>query len=228
DERAYDYAHKNADDGNIAVCAFHVRGLAMPEGMQRDAERSGDHPQRLEDADQSGSSNSAYTDVAHIEAIDLRGGHVRYRNSSRVNRDVAHVATDKPDRRNQDEVNQYAAGAEDHGDPQTHDVAQPQDETDGVEVEHHAISVGQVLHHPDELEVQILLPDVKAGNEEVVHSRDTGGLEQELRLRSALLTGDQDFGDRRSLREGKLAVLFAHEVAAQGNQEENTLAAAGE
>jgi hypothetical protein len=48
------HAEQDGDDGNIAVGALHVRRFAVAEGVQRDAERSSHHAQRLEDADQPG------------------------------------------------------------------------------------------------------------------------------------------------------------------------------
>ena len=78
-----------------------------------------------------------------------------------------------------------------------------------------------------ELEVQVLLPDVERGDQEVVNRGDDGGLNQQPGLRAALLAGHQDFGDRRGLRKGQLAVHFAHKVAPQRNEEEDAQAAAG-
>ena len=121
-----------------------------------------------------------------------------------------------------------AAGAEDHGAAQAHHVAQAEDEADGVEAEDHAAALGQVAHEGNELQVEILAPHVKGGDEEVVNGGDDGGLQQQLGLRAASFAGDQHFGDGRRLREGELAVHLAHEVAAQRNEEENAEAAAGE
>ena len=53
-----------------------------------------------------------------------------------------------------------------------------------------------------------------------------GGLEQQLGLGAALFAGDQHLGDGRGFGKGQLAVLLAHEIAAQGNEEENAQAAA--
>ncbi len=86
----------------------------------------------------------------------------------------------------------------------------------------------RVLHERHELEVQILLPDVEGGDEEIVDRGDAGGLQQELGLRAAFLAGDQHLGDRGGFGEGKLAVLLAHEIAPQRNEEEDAEAAAGQ
>ena len=75
---------------------------------------------------------------------------------------------------------------------------------------------------------EILLPDMEGGDEEVVNRGDAGGLQKQLGLRAALLAGDQHFGDGGRLRKGQLAVLLAHEVAAQRNEEEKAQAAAGQ
>ena len=69
---------------------------------------------------------------------------------------------------------------------------------------------------------------MEGGDKEVVNRGDDGGLNQQPGLRAALLAGDQDFGDRRGLRKGQLAVHFAHKVAPQRNEEEDAQAAAGE
>ena len=50
-------------------------------------------------------------------------------------------------------------------------------------------------------------------------------LDQQLGLRATLLTGNQYFGDGRSFGKRQLAVLLAHEIASQGNKEENAEAA---
>ena len=86
--------------------------------------------------------------------------------------------------------------------------------------------IGESAHHRHELKVEILLPHMKCGNEEVVNAGDGGCLQKQLGLRAALLAGDQHFGDCRRFGKGHLAVHLAHEVAAQRNQEENTEAAA--
>ncbi len=160
-DRADDHAQEYGDDWNIAVGPLHVLSLAVAEGMQRDAERSRHHAQRLENADQSGCGDGAHADVAHIVTIDLGRRHVRDGNGCRINRDVAHVAADEPDHRDQHEVDQHTAGAKDHRDAQAHDVAETKDEADGIEVEDHALAIDQRLHQRHELEVQILLPDVE-------------------------------------------------------------------
>ena len=85
-----------------------------------------------------------------------------------------------------------------------------------------------VLDDRHELEVDELLPDLEGRDEEVVHGGDAGRLEQELRLRAALLAGDEDLGDRGRLGIRELPVHLAHEVAAQRDQEEDAEAAAGE
>ncbi len=97
--RTHDHARQYAEYGNVAVGPFHVRGFAMAESMQRDAERPRNHAQRFEDAHQSGCRDGANADVADIKTIDLRRRHVRDRNGRRINRDVAHVAANEPDRR---------------------------------------------------------------------------------------------------------------------------------
>ncbi len=56
----------------------------------------------------------------------------------------------------------------------------------------------------------------------------TGGLDQQLGLGAALFSGDQHLGDGRGFGKGQFAVLLVHEVAAQGNEEENAQAAAGQ
>ncbi len=49
-----------------------------------------------------------------------------------------------------------------------------------------------------------------------------------LRLRSALLAGDQDFSDGRGLGIGEQAVHVAHEVTTQRDEEEDAETSAGE
>ena len=84
----------------------------------------------------------------------------------------------------------------------------------------------QVADGLHELQVHVLLPHLERRHQEVVDARDGGGLEQELRLRAALLAGDEHLGDRRRLGVGQLAVHLAYEVAAQRDEEEDAEAAA--
>ena len=69
---------------------------------------------------------------------------------------------------------------------------------------------------------------MEGGDEEIVDGGDAGGLNQQLGLGAALLAGDQHLGDGRGFGKGQLAVLLAHEIAAQRNEEENAQAAAGQ
>ena len=86
------------------------------------------------------------------------------------------MAAEEPDERDKNEVGENAAGAEDHGAGQAHDVAQAEDETDGFEVEDHAAAIGEVAHDGDELQVEVFAPDVKGGDEKIVEAGDAGGL----------------------------------------------------
>ena len=92
----------------------------------------------------------------------------------------------------------------------------------------HARPLGQRPHCRDELEVDVLLPDLEGRDEEVVDAGDGGRLQQQLGLRAALFARDQHLGDGRRFGIGKLAVHLAHEVAAQRDQEQHAQAAAGE
>src|SRR4051812_41710121 len=78
-----------------------------------------------------------------------------------------------------------------------------------------------------ELKVQVFLPDVECGGEEIVNAGNRSGLQEELGLRAAFFAGDQYLGNGRSLGVGKDAVHVAHEVAAQRDQEQHAQAAAG-
>ena len=196
--------------------------------MQRDAERSGNHPQRFEDAHQAGGRDGAHADEAHIIAVDVGGRHVRNGHGGRIHRGVAHVAADEPDHGDEHEIHQNAAGAKDQGNAQPHHVAQAEDEADGVEIEDHAPALGQCPDRGHELEVQVLLPDVERAGQEVVNRGDDRGLNQQSGLGAALLAGHQHFRDRRGLRKGQLAVHFAYKVAPQRNEEEDAKAAAAQ
>ncbi len=137
------HAEEDGDDGNVTVGTFHLRRFAVAEGVQRDAEGSDDDTQRLEDANEAGGRDGAHANEAHIIAVDVQGRHVRNGDGSGIHRDLAHVAADEPDRRDEHEVHQNAAGAKDHGNAQAHHVAQAEDEADRVEIEDHAPTVGQ-------------------------------------------------------------------------------------
>ena len=189
--------------------------------------RAGNDAQRFEDADDSCHGDGAHADKAHVVAIDFHGSHFGDGNDGGVDGHV-NVAADEPDQRHEHKAGHDAAGAEHHGAAQAHHVAQAEDEADGVKAEDHAAALGQVAHEGDKLKVEILAPNMKCGDKEVVDGGDDGGLQQQLGLRAAFFSGDQHFGDCRRLRERKLAVHLAHKVAAQWNEEENAEAAAGE
>src|SRR5208337_2157716 len=138
---AHHHAEEYGHDRNIAVGPLHVRGFAVTEGVQRDAERARHHAQRLEDAYEAGGGDGAHADETHIIAVDFGSRHVRNGNRGRIDRDVAHVAADEPDHRDQHKVDQHATGAKDHGDSQAHDVAETKNEGDGVKVKDHAIAI---------------------------------------------------------------------------------------
>ena len=209
-----------------SVRADGVGGAAM-KCAQSNAERAGDDAQRFDDAEDAGCGDGAHADVAHVARIDLRGGHRGDGHHAGIDGRV-HMAADKPDERDENEVREYAAGTEDDGAAQAHHVAQAEDEADGVEVEDHAAAVGKRAHDRNELQVDGLAPDVKRGDKEVVEAGDAGGLQQQLGLRAAAFAGDQHLGDGRGLRERELAVHLAHEEASQRNDEEHAQAAAGE
>jgi hypothetical protein len=138
------------------------------------------------------------------------------------------MLADEPDERNEDEVREGAAGAQEGRRPQAHHVAQAQDEGDRVEAQEDPrllVDRGEGRH---ELEVQHLLPDGEGRHEEVVDGRDPRRLQEQLRLRAALLARDEDLGDRGRLGIRELAVHVADEVAAQGNEKQDAQAAAGE
>src|SRR5450756_316652 len=134
----------------------------------------------------------------------------------------------RQDERHEDEVGQGAARAEDERRAQPHDVAEAEDEGDRVELHDDLRLLGGVLHERQELEVDVLLPDLERRHEEVVDRRDDRRLNEELRLRAALLARDEDFRDRRRLGERELAVHLPHEVPAQRDDEQNAEAATGE
>jgi hypothetical protein len=108
-----------------------------------------------------------------------------------------------------------------------HHVAEAEDEGDGVERERDLRALGERLHRRHELQVHELVPQVEGGGEEVVDARDAGRLQQQPRLRAALLARHQHLGDRRRLRVREAAVRLAHEVAPQRDQEQGAEAGAG-
>ena len=83
-------------------------------------------------------------------------------------------------------------------------------------------------HGGHELEIEVLLPDVEGGDQEIVDAGDGGGLQQQPGLRAALFAGDQHLGDGGGFGVRQLAVHVAHEVAAQRDQEQHAQAAARE
>ena len=138
------------------------------------------------------------------------------------------MASDEPDHRDQYKAGKDAARAKDQGASQAHHIAQAHDEADGVKAEDHPALIGKRANDRYELKVQILFPNMKCGDKEVVNPGDGGCLQKQLGLRAALLSGNQHFGDGRCLGKGQLAVHLTREVAAQRNEEEHAQAAAGQ
>ena len=136
------------------------------------------------------------------------------------------MAADHPDQGDQHEIRKHAPGAQDQRAAQAHDVAQPQNEPDGVESDHHLGLLGQGAHDGRELEIQIFLPGVEGGDQKIVHAGDGGGLQQQPGLRAALLAGDQHLGDGGCFGIRKNAVHVAHEIAAQGDEKQHPQASA--
>jgi hypothetical protein len=133
----------------------------------------------------------------------------------------------EPYQRDQHEIRENPAGAENHGTTQTHDIAQTQDETDGIKAERHSGAFRERAKHRQESQINEFLPNLECRNEQIVDTSDGGRLQQQLGLRSTLLAGDQHFGDGRGFRVREFAVHVAHEVASQWNQKKNTETAAG-
>ena len=131
------------------------------------------------------------------------------------------MAPDHPDERHEDEVRDDAARAENERRAQAHDVAEAEDESDRVELHDDLCLLSGVLHDREELEVDVLLPDVERRHEEVVDPRDERRLQEQLRLRAALLARHKDLRDRGRFREREFPVHLAHEVAAERDHEED-------
>ncbi len=119
-----------------------VRGFAVTEGVQCDAEGAGNDAQRFEDADDSRGGDGAYADEAHVVAIDFDRGHFGDGNDGGIDGHV-NVTANEPDERHQNKAGHDAAGAEDHCAAQAHNVAKAEDEADGVEAEDHAAAIGK-------------------------------------------------------------------------------------
>jgi len=56
------------------------------------------------------------------------------------------MTADKPNQRDQYQVGEHAASAEDHGTAQSHDVSKAKDEGDCVKLENHPGPVGEGMH----------------------------------------------------------------------------------
>ncbi len=209
---------------SVRSCACASPWRKVRAAIETDAH---DDPERLEDAEDAGGGDRPHADVADVAPEDLRRRHLGDGDGGRVDR-LGHPAADHPDDRHQDEVREEAARAEDEGRAEAHDVAEAEDEGHRVEAHDHLRPLGERPHDGEELEVHELVPDVEGGGEEVVDAGDPRGLEQQLRLRAALLAGHQHLGDRGGLGVGELPVGLPHEVAAKGDEEERAEAAAGQ
>ena len=88
------------------------------------------------------------------------------------------MTADKPNHRDQYQVGEHAAGAEDHGTAQSHDISKAKDEGDCIEFENHAGAVCEGMHQWHELEIYVFFPNLKRGDEEIVYARDRGCLQE--------------------------------------------------
>ena len=111
---AEDDADQHGHDGHVAVGALAVAASPRRKALQRDAEGSRDDAHGFQDAEDAGGGDGADADEAHIAAEDLRGGHLGDGMVAGIDRGGV-VAADHPDQRDQHEVGEHAAGAEDHG-----------------------------------------------------------------------------------------------------------------
>ena len=123
------------------------------------------------------------------------------------------MGADEPYQRDEHKIGKHTPGAQDHGAAQSDHVAQPQNEADRIEAENHARTVRQRAKQGQELKIDELLPNLKGGHKQVINARNGRGLEQQLRLRSAFLAGDQHFRDGSRFGVGKQAVHVPHKIA---------------
>src|SRR5512146_1847680 len=157
-------ADEDGDHRDVAVGAFRQSSLAVAENAKRDSERIRDNAQRFHNSKDAGGGDRSHPDKANVVAVNLQRGHLRDWNGRRIDQRV-HVAANEPDQRDEHEVGQDAAGAQDGGSAQAHHVTEAERESDGVEAEDHAGALGNAFHDWNELEVEILLPDLERSNQ---------------------------------------------------------------
>ena len=172
-----------------------------------------DDTPRLDDADDTAHGNTTDTDVACAASKNLVWCHLG----------ILGIHTQQG---NDDPPDESTTGKDDEGVGQSDDVTQAQHCGARVDLEDHLHVVGKSLEGWDGLGGEHLFPPAESREQEVVQTTHKAGNEQRTGLVAALLATDEHLGSRGSLGERELAVHVAHEVLAEGDEEQDAQDAA--
>ena len=111
--------------------------------------------------------------------------------------------------------------ADDGGIAQTDDVAQTEDGSTGVDLEDELGMVGKLLTPCHYTRGEVLVPQTKGGDDEVVESTDETSHEQGLGLAASLGTRHEHLGGGSGFGEGIFAVHILDEILAERYEEED-------
>ena len=203
--------HQNLH-GDVALCALDL-GLVLgvsTEGLTSQTGSTLDDAPRLDDAQDTAHGDATDADVTRIVLEDVIG------------RQRGHVGTVCSKQRHNNPPDECTTGKDDECVAQADDVAQTQHSRSSIDLEEHLGVVGQRLQGRNGCGREHLFPPAEGADDEVVQTAHQTGDEQRLGLRATLLATDEHLCGSRSLGEGELAMLLAHEVLAEGDEEQQS------
>ena len=135
---------------------------------------------------------------------------------------VQHVGTEDESHARYDEPpHGKRAQTDDERILETDDVAQSQHGGTRVHLEHQFGFLGQVFAQSHHATGEVLIPPAEGSHDEVVESAHQSGYQQRLGLVAALGSAHQHLCRGRGFGEGILAVHVAHEILAEGDEEQD-------
>ena len=159
--------------------------------------------------------------MTRVRTEDLVGAHVSDGGHYAGTHEVEHLpAPEDIESGYDDQPYQQAAEADDPGVLEADDIAQAEHCGAGVEFEHH---LGLVCYHVADVSegsADGFRPRSERGDGEVIQTADKACQRQRFGTLAAAFTAHQHLGRGRGFREGILAVHLAHEILAEGDEEE--------
>ncbi len=215
--------------GNVTLGTLHFLGRSrsafLAEFPYSHAHGILDDLRLADDADDTGRSDAADADLTRIGAEDLVGRHLADGIGEAHAQDV-HAAAESAHQRNDQQPDEQRAAADDEGVLQADDVAQAQDGSARIDLEHQLGLVGHDLAPVHHRGGERFSPGAESRDHEIIDTTDQAGGEQGLEALAAALAADQHLRGSRRLRERILAVLLLDEVFPERDQEQDAQHAA--